>query len=237
MTVAQSGEQMIDKYVASIDAAVADIPDGATIMVGGFGPAGQPYALLDALTRHQPRGLTLISNNAGNGDFGLAALLKAGCVRKVVCSFPRQSDSWVFDDLYRRGELELELIPQGNLAARIQAAGSGLGGFYTPTGYGTELAQGKETREIDGKHYVFELPLKADFALIKADKADRWGNLLYNKTGRNFGPIMAMAAACTIAEVNRRVPLEELDPENIITPGIFVQRLVTTPDHFAQPSA
>ncbi|TFZ50527.1 3-oxoacid CoA-transferase subunit A [Serratia proteamaculans] len=228
---------MIDKYVASIDAAVADIPDGATIMVGGFGPAGQPYGLLDALTRHQPRGLTLISNNAGNGDFGLAALLKAGCVRKVVCSFPRQSDSWVFDDLYRRGELELELIPQGNLAARIQAAGSGLGGFYTPTGYGTELAQGKETREIDGKHYVFELPLKADFALIKADKADRWGNLLYNKTGRNFGPIMAMAAACTIAEVNRMVPLGELDPENIITPGIFVQRLVTTPDHSAQPSA
>ncbi|CAI0699776.1 3-oxoadipate CoA-transferase subunit A [Serratia quinivorans] len=228
---------MIDKYVASIDAAVADIPDGATIMVGGFGPAGQPYTLLDALIRHRPRGLTLISNNAGNGDFGLAALLKAGCVRKVVCSFPRQSDSWVFDDLYRRGELELELIPQGNLAARIQAAGSGLGGFYTPTGYGTELAQGKETREIDGKHYVFELPLKADFALIKADKADRWGNLLYNKTGRNFGPIMAMAAACTIAEVNRMVPLGELDPENIITPGIFVQRLVTTPDHPAPASA
>ncbi|MDW5498783.1 3-oxoacid CoA-transferase subunit A [Pseudomonas lundensis] len=228
---------MIDKSVASADAAVADIPDGATIMVGGFGPAGQPYALLDALIRHRPRGLTLISNNAGNGDFGLAALLKAGCVSKVVCSFPRQSDSWVFDDLYRRGELELELIPQGNLAARIQAAGSGLGGFYTPTGYGTELAQGKETREIDGRHYVFELPLKADFALIKAERADRWGNLLYNKTGRNFGPIMAMAATCTIAEVNRMVPLGELDPENIITPGIFVQRLVTTPDHSAQLSA
>ncbi len=159
---------MIDKSVASVDAAVADIPDGSTIMVGGFGPAGQPYALLDALIRRCPRELTLISNNAGNGDFGLAALLKAGCVRKVICSFPRQSDSWVFDDLYRRGELELELIPQGNLAARIQAAGSGLGGFYTPTGYGTELAQGKETREIDGRHYVFELPLRADFALIIA---------------------------------------------------------------------
>ncbi|CUW22021.1 3-oxoadipate CoA-transferase subunit A [Serratia grimesii] len=228
---------MIDKSVASADAAVADIPDGTTIMVGGFGPAGQPYALLDALIRHRPRDLTLISNNAGNGDFGLAALLKAGCVRKVICSFPRQSDSWVFDDLYRRGELELELIPQGNLAARIQAAGAGLGGFYTPTGYGTELAQGKETREIDGRQYVFELPLKADFALIKADRADRWGNLLYYKTGRNFGPIMAMAAACTIAEVNRMVPLGELDPENIITPGIFVQRLVTASDHSAQLSA
>jgi len=228
---------MIDKNVASADAAVADIPDGATLMVGGFGPAGQPCALLDALIRHRPRELTLISNNAGNGDFGLAALLKAGCVRKVVCSFPRQSDSWVFDDLYRRGELELELIPQGNLAARIQAGGSGLGGFYTPTGYGTKLAEGKETREIDGRQYVFELPLKADFALIKAEKGDRWGNLLYSKTGRNFGPIMAMAAHCTIAEINQLVPLGELDPETVITPGIFVQRLVTSPASAAQLSA
>ncbi|AEF46222.1 MULTISPECIES: 3-oxoacid CoA-transferase subunit A [Serratia] len=228
---------MIDKNVASADAAVADIPDGATLMVGGFGPAGQPCALLDALIRHRPRELTLISNNAGNGDFGLAALLKAGCVRKVVCSFPRQSDSWVFDDLYRRGELELELIPQGNLAARIQAGGSGLGGFYTPTGYGTKLAEGKETREIDGRQYVFELPLKADFALIKAEKGDRWGNLLYSKTGRNFGPIMAMAAHCTIAEINQLVPLGQLDPETIITPGIFVQRLVTSPASAAQLSA
>ncbi|AGP45036.1 3-oxoacid CoA-transferase subunit A [Serratia plymuthica] len=228
---------MIDKNVASADAAVADIPDGATLMVGGFGPAGQPCALLDALIRHRPRELTLISNNAGNGDFGLAALLKAGCVRKVVCSFPRQSDSWVFDDLYRRGELELELIPQGNLAARIQAGGAGLGGFYTPTGYGTKLAEGKETREIDGRQYVFELPLKADFALIKAEKGDRWGNLLYSKTGRNFGPIMAMAAHCTIAEINQLVPLGQLDPETIITPGIFVQRLVTSPASAAQLSA
>ncbi|AGO55811.1 3-oxoadipate CoA-transferase subunit A [Serratia plymuthica 4Rx13] len=228
---------MIDKNVASADAAVADIPDGATLMVGGFGPAGQPCALLDALIRHRPCELTLISNNAGNGDFGLAALLKAGCVRKVVCSFPRQSDSWVFDDLYRRGELELELIPQGNLAARIQAGGAGLGGFYTPTGYGTKLAEGKETREIDGRQYVFELPLKADFALIKAEKGDRWGNLLYSKTGRNFGPIMAMAAHCTIAEINQLVPLGQLDPETIITPGIFVQRLVTSPASAAQLSA
>ncbi|KFK92869.1 MULTISPECIES: 3-oxoacid CoA-transferase subunit A [unclassified Serratia (in: enterobacteria)] len=228
---------MINKNMPSTDAAVADIPDGATLMVGGFGPAGQPYALLDALIRRRPRELTLISNNAGNGDFGLAALLKAGCVRKVICSFPRQSDSWVFDDLYRRGELELELIPQGNLAARIQAGGSGLGGIYTPTGYGTLLAENKETREIDGRQYVFELPLKADFALIKAERADRWGNLVYNKTGRNFGPIMAMAATCTIAEVNQQVSLGELDPETVITPGIFVQRLVTSPANSQQLSA
>ncbi|MHA7846535.1 3-oxoacid CoA-transferase subunit A [Serratia sp. D1N4] len=228
---------MINKSMPSTDAAVADIHDGATLMVGGFGPAGQPYALLDALIRRRPRELTLISNNAGNGDFGLAALLKAGCVRKVICSFPRQSDSWVFDDLYRRGELELELIPQGNLAARIQAGGSGLGGIYTPTGYGTLLAANKETREIDGRQYVFELPLKADFALIKAERADRWGNLVYNKTGRNFGPIMAMAATCTIAEVNQQVSLGELDPETVITPGIFVQRLVISPANSQQLSA
>ncbi|AHG18438.1 3-oxoadipate CoA-transferase [Chania multitudinisentens RB-25] len=228
---------MINKSMPSTDDAVADIPDGATLMVGGFGPAGQPYALLDALVRRRPRELTLISNNAGNGDFGLAALLKAGCVRKVICSFPRQSDSWVFDDLYRRGELELELIPQGNLAARIQAGGSGLGGIYTPTGFGTLLATDKETREIDGRQYVFELPLKADFALIRAERADRWGNLVYNKTGRNFGPIMAMAAACTIAEVNQQVSLGELDPETVITPGIFVQRLVINPVSPQQLSA
>ncbi|MBH1929720.1 3-oxoacid CoA-transferase subunit A [Serratia rubidaea] len=220
---------MINKSVPSTDDAVADIADGASVMVGGFGPAGQPYALLDALIRRRPRNLTVISNNAGNGDFGLAALLKAGCVRKIVCSFPRQSDSWVFDELYRRGELELELLPQGNLAARIQAGGAGLGGIYTPTGYGTQLAADKEVREIDGRHYVFELPLKADFALIRAARADRWGNLVYNQTGRNFGPIMAMAAGCTIAEVNQLVPLGELDAEAVVTPGIFVQRVVSVP--------
>ncbi|AGB83084.1 3-oxoadipate CoA-transferase alpha subunit [Serratia sp. FGI94] len=220
---------MINKSVPSTDDAVADIADGASVMVGGFGPAGQPYALLDALIRRRPRNLTVISNNAGNGDFGLAALLKAGCVRKIVCSFPRQSDSWVFDELYRRGELELELLPQGNLAARIQAGGAGLGGIYTPTGYGTQLAADKEVREIDGRHYVFELPLKADFALIRAARADRWGNLVYNQTGRNFGPIMAMAAGCTIAEINQLVPLGELDAEAVITPGIFVQRVVSVP--------
>lgn len=220
---------MINKSVPSTDDAVADIADGASVMVGGFGPAGQPYALLEALIRRRPRNLTVISNNAGNGDFGLAALLKAGCVRKIVCSFPRQSDSWVFDELYRRGELELELLPQGNLAARIQAGGAGLGGIYTPTGYGTQLAADKEVREIDGRHYVFELPLKADFALIRAARADRWGNLVYNQTGRNFGPIMAMAAGCTIAEVSQLVPLGELDAEAVVTPGIFVQRVVSAP--------
>ena len=218
---------MIDKRMSDIDSAVADVFDGAVVMVGGFGPAGQPSALLDALIRCKPRGLTLISNNAGNGDYGLAALLKAGCVKKVICSFPRQVDSWVFDDLYRRGEVALELVPHGNLAARIQAGGSGLGGIFTPTGFGTELAQGKETRRIDGKDYVFETPLKADFALIKALKADRWGNLVFDKTGRNFGPIMATAAACTIAQVSETVALGELDPEAVVTPGIFVQRVVT----------
>jgi 3-oxoadipate CoA-transferase alpha subunit len=218
---------MIDKRMTDIDSAVADVFDGAVVMVGGFGPAGQPSELLDALIRRKPGGLTLISNNAGNGDYGLAALLKTGCVKKVICSFPRQVDSWVFDDLYRRGEVALELVPQGNLAARIQAGGSGLGGIFTPTGFGTELAQGKETRRIDGKDYVFETPLKADFALIKALKADRWGNLVFDKTGRNFGPIMATAAACTIAQVSETVALGELDPEAVVTPGIFVQRVVS----------
>ncbi|MBJ3813770.1 3-oxoacid CoA-transferase subunit A [Shimwellia pseudoproteus] len=217
---------MINKQRESLDAAVADIPDGAVIMVGGFGPAGQPSELLDALIARKLKGLTLISNNAGNGDYGLAALLKAGCVRKVVCSFPRQVDSWVFDELYRKGDVELELVPQGNLAARIQAGGAGLGAIFTPTGYGTLLAEGKEIREINGKHYVLEMPLHADYALIKALRGDRWGNLVYDKTGRNFGPIMATAARCTIAQVSEMVPLGELDPETVVTPGIFVQRLV-----------
>ncbi|AFJ46900.1 3-oxoacid CoA-transferase subunit A [Shimwellia blattae] len=217
---------MINKQRESLEAAVADIPDGAVIMVGGFGPAGQPSELLDALIARQLRGLTLISNNAGNGDYGLAALLKAGCVRKVICSFPRQTDSWVFDELYRKGEIELELVPQGNLAARIQAGGAGLGAIFTPTGYGTLLAEGKETREINGKQYVLEMPLHADYALIKALRGDRWGNLVYDKTGRNFGPIMATAARCTIAQVSQMVAPGELDPETVITPGIFVQRLV-----------
>ncbi|MEL4013511.1 3-oxoacid CoA-transferase subunit A [Dryocola clanedunensis] len=218
---------MINKSVASPSDAVAGIEDGATIMIGGFGSAGQPTALIDALIAQGARDLTIINNNAGNGEVGLAALLKAGRVRKMICSFPRQVDSQIFDDLYRRGKVELELVPQGNLAARIQAAGSGLGAVFTPTGFGTPLAEGKETREIDGRHYVLEYPLKADFALIKAHEGDRWGNLVYRKAARNFGPIMATAAAVTIAEVSRLVALGELDPENVVTPGIFVQRVVS----------
>ena len=216
---------MIDKSVSTLADAVAGINDGATIMIGGFGPAGQPTQLIDALIAQGARDLTIINNNAGNGEIGLAALLKAGRVRKMICSFPRQVDSQIFDDLYRRGEVELELVPQGNLAARIQAAGAGLGAIFTPTGYGTPLAEGKETREIDGRHYVLEYPIKADFALIKAHQGDRWGNLVYRKAARNFGPIMVTAAKTTIAEVSNLVTLGELDPENIITPGIFVQRV------------
>lgn len=216
---------MIDKSVSTLVDAVAGITDGATIMIGGFGPAGQPTQLIDALIEQGARDLTIINNNAGNGEIGLAALLKAGRVRKMICSFPRQVDSQIFDALYRRGEVELELVPQGNLAARIQAAGAGLGAIFTPTGYGTPLADGKETREIDGRHYVLEYPIKADFALIKAHQGDRWGNLVYRKAARNFGPIMATAAKTTIAEVSQLVTLGDLDPENIVTPGIFVQRV------------
>lgn len=216
---------MIDKSVPSLEEAIAGIPDGATIMIGGFGTAGQPTRLIDALIDQGARDLTIINNNAGNGEVGLAALLKAKRVRKMICSFPRQVDSQIFDGLYRNGEVTLELVPQGNLAARIQAAGAGIGAIYTPTGYGTPLAEGKETRCIDGKNYVLEYPIKADFALIKAHRADRWGNLVYRKAARNFGPIMATAAHTTIVEVNQLVPLGELDPEHIITPGIFVQHV------------
>lgn len=216
---------MIDKSVQTLEQAVAGIPDGATIMIGGFGPAGQPTYLIDALIDQGARDLTIINNNAGNGEVGLAALLKAGRVRKMICSFPRQVDSQIFDDLYRRGKVELELVPQGNLACRIQAAGSGLGAVFTPTGYGTVLAEGKEVREIDGRHYVLEYPIAADYALIKAYHADRWGNLVYRKAARNFGPIMAPAAKTTVVEVSDIVPLGELDPEAVITPGIFVQRV------------
>jgi len=221
---------MIDKILPSLSAAVADIHDGATVMIGGFGTAGMPSQLIDALIEQGARELTIINNNAGNGDTGLAALLKAKRVRRIVCSFPRQTDSHVFDELFRRGEIELELVPQGNLAERIRAAGAGIGGFYTPTGYGTLLAKGKECREINGRHYVFELPLHADFALIKALAADRWGNLVYRKTARNFGPIMASAAKTTIVQVDEVVPLGELDPEAVVTPGIFVQRVVRVTD-------
>jgi 3-oxoadipate CoA-transferase alpha subunit len=217
---------MIDKTFESLERAVADVHDGATVMIGGFGNAGMPAQLIDALIAQGARELTIVNNNAGNGDTGLAALLAAKRVRKIICSVPRQSDSHHFDALYRAGEIELELTPQGNLAERIRAAGAGIGGFFTPTGYGTLLAEGKETRLIDGRHYVLESPIHADFALIKALRGDRWGNLVYRKTARNFGPIMAMAAKCAIAQVSEIVELGELDPENIVTPGIFVQRVV-----------
>jgi 3-oxoadipate CoA-transferase alpha subunit len=217
---------MIDKRVATVEAAVADVKDGSTVMIGGFGVAGMPSELIDALIACGARDLTVVNNNAGNGFTGLAALLQAGLVRKIICSFPRQVDSDVFDGLYRAGRIELELVPQGNLAERIRAAGAGIGAFFTPTGYGTTLAEGKETRKIAGRDYVLEYPLHADVALIKARAADRWGNLVYNKTARNFGPIMATAARCTIAQVDRIVELGELDPESVVTPGIFVQRVV-----------
>ncbi len=217
---------MVDKICDSLADALAGIHDGATVMIGGFGNAGLPAELIDALIAQGATGLTIVNNNAGNGDIGLAALMAAGRVRKLICSFPRQIDSHVFDGLYRAGKIELELTPQGNLAERIRAAGAGIGGFFTRTGYGTLLAAGKETREINGQHYVLESPIHADFALIKAHKGDRWGNLVYRKAARNFGPIMAMAANCTIAQVSQVVPLGELDPEVIVTPGIFVQRVV-----------
>jgi 3-oxoadipate CoA-transferase, alpha subunit len=220
---------MIDKIEVSIADALAGICDGATVMVGGFGTAGIPGELIDGLIAQGARELTVVNNNAGNGDTGLAALLKAGRVRKIICSFPRQADSHVFDALYRSGRIELELVPQGNLAERIRAAGAGIGGFFTPTGYGTELAKGKEAREIDGRMYVFETPLHADVALIKAERGDRWGNLTYRKAARNFGPVMAMAARRTIATVHDVVELGELDPEAIVTPGIFVSAIVRVP--------
>jgi 3-oxoadipate CoA-transferase alpha subunit len=219
---------MIDKEIQSPEQAVIDIVDGSCVMIGGFGSAGMPDQLIDLLIDRGATDLTIISNNAGNGETGLAALMKHRRVRKIICSFPRQSDSHHFDNLYRSGAIELELVPQGNLAARIHAAGAGLGGIFTPTGFGTLLAQGKETRRIDGRDYVFESPIHADFALIKAFKGDRWGNLIYRKTARNFGPIMATAAKCTIAQVSSIVELGTLDPEQIVTAGIFVQRIVST---------
>jgi 3-oxoadipate CoA-transferase, alpha subunit len=219
---------MINKIVASTQEAVSGIADGATILVGGFGTAGMPFHLVDALIEQGARNLTIVSNNAGNGDTGLAALLKAKRVRKIICSFPRQTDSYVFDELYRAGEIELEVVPQGNLAERMRAAGAGIGAFFCPTGYGTLLAGDRETRNIDGRDYVLEYPIRGDVALIKAQKADRWGNLVYRKTARNFGPVMAMASRVAIVEVDDVVELGALDPEAVVTPGIFVQRIVKT---------
>ena len=217
---------MIDKIARSVADAMAGIADGATVLIGGFGTAGIPNELIDGLIEQGATDLTVVNNNAGNGETGLAALLKAGRVRKIICSFPRQADSQVFDGLYRAGKIELELVPQGNLAERIRAAGAGIGAFFCPTGFGTQLAGERETREIDGKHYVLEYPIRGDVALIKAEQGDRWGNLVYRKAARNFGPVMAMAAARTIATVHEIVELGALDPEHVVTPGIFVSKIV-----------
>lgn len=217
---------MINKITDTIAEALSGIQDSATVLIGGFGTSGNPVELIDGLIAHGARDLTIVNNNAGNGDTGLAALLKSGQVRKIICSFPRQVDSWVFDELYRSGKIELELVPQGNLAERMRAAGAGIGAFFCPTAYGTELAAGKETREINGKHYVLEYPIYGDVALIKAEQGDRWGNLTYRKSARNFGPVMATAAKFTVATVHEVVELGALDPEAIVTPGIYVSKVV-----------
>lgn len=218
--------ELTSKIVSTIAESLSGIQDGSRVMISGFGTAGQPVELIDGLLEQGATDLVIISNNAGNGDVGLAALLKAGRVRKVICSFPRQVDSWVFDELYLAGKIELEVVPQGNLAERIRAAGSGIGAFFTPTGYGTLLAEGKETRLIDGRNYVLEYPIHADFALVRADKADQMGNLIFRKTARNFGPVMAAAAKTTIVQVRKLVELGDINPEHVVTPGIFVDRVV-----------
>lgn len=210
----------------SVDEAVAGIEDGSTVLVGGFGLAGMPFDLIDGLIRQGAKDLTIVSNNAGNGDFGLAALLKAGQVRKVICSFPRQVDSYVFDGLYRKGKIELDVVPQGNLAERMRAAGAGIGAFYCPTAVGTPLADGRETREIDGRTYVLEYPIKGDYAFVSAYRADTLGNVVYRKTARNFGPVMATAAATTVVQVSEVVAVGTLDPEAVVTPSIYVDRIV-----------
>ena len=217
---------MINKIVSTLQDAVAGVTDGATVLVSGFGGAGQPHELIDALIYQGARDLVLVNNNAGNGETGIAKLMKLGRVRKIICSFPRQADSHVFDGLFRAGKIELELVPQGTLAERIRAGGAGIGGFYTRTAVGTVLAEGKEVRTIDGEDYIYEPPIKADVALVKALRADRWGNLVYRKTARNFGPVMATAAKLTIVQVYETVELGELDPEAIVTPGIYVNRVV-----------
>ncbi|MGN6244829.1 MAG: 3-oxoacid CoA-transferase subunit A [Motilibacteraceae bacterium] len=217
---------MSARVCADADEAVSGVADGSIVLVGGFGPAGMPFELIDALLRQGATGLTIVSNNAGNADTGLAALLAQGRVRKVICSFPRQHDSWVFDGLYKAGKVELELVPQGTLAERMRAAGAGLGGFYCPTGVGTPLAEGKEEREIDGRRYLLELPLHGDVALIKAHRADRMGNLVYRKTARNFGPVMAAAATTVVAQVREVVEVGALDPETVVTPSIYVDKVV-----------
>ncbi|WP_020121948.1 3-oxoacid CoA-transferase subunit A [Streptomyces canus] len=221
---------MSTQLCADADEAVAGVQDGSTVLIGGFGMAGMPVALIDALLRQGAGNLTVVSNNAGNGDTGLAALLAAGRVRKVICSFPRQADSWVFDELYRAGKVELEVVPQGSLAERIRAAGAGIGAFFCPTAVGTLLSEGKETRVIDGRTYVLEYPIKGDVALISAQRADRMGNLVYRKTARNFGPVMATAATTVIAQVREIVETGEIDPETVVTPSIYVDRVVQEGD-------
>lgn len=220
---------MINKIAPSIAEALAGVKDGATVLIGGFGTSGIPAELIDGLIEQGARDLTIVNNNAGNADYGLAALLKTGRVRKIICSFPRQVDSYVFDELYRSGRIELELVPQGNLAERMRAAGAGIGAFFCPTSYGTELAKGKETREINGRQYVLEYPIHGDVALIKAEAGDRWGNLVYRKAARNFGPVMATAAKLTVATVHEIKELGEIDPESVVTPGIFVSKIVKIP--------
>lgn len=220
---------MIDKIASSVAEALQDVKDGSTVLIGGFGTAGIPAELIDGLIAQGAKDLVVVNNNAGNADHGLAALLKTGRVRKVICSFPRQVDSYVFDELYRGGKIELELVPQGNLAERIRAAGAGIGAFFCPTAFGTELAKGKETREIGGKQYVLEYPIYGDVALVKAEAGDRWGNLTYRMSARNFGPVMATAAKLTVATVHEIRELGELDPEAIVTPGIYVSRIVKIP--------
>jgi 3-oxoadipate CoA-transferase alpha subunit len=226
---------MINKIANSVADAIGEVKDGATILVSGFGTAGIPDALIDGLIERGGRDFTLVCNNAGNGYTGLAKLLQQGRVRKIICSFPRQSDSWVFDELYRSGKLELELVPQGNIAERCRAAGAGIGGFYTATGVGTPLAKGKEVRNIDGRDYLLEYPIHGDLALIKAEKGDRWGNLTYRLAARNFGPVFATAASHTVASVHEIVELGQLDPECIVTPGIYVKKLVKIPYVPTQP--
>jgi 3-oxoadipate CoA-transferase alpha subunit len=206
--------------------AVAGIADGSTVLVGGFGMAGMPTVLIDALIDNGATDLTIVSNNAGNGDTGLAALLAAGRVRRIICSFPRQSDSYVFDELYRAGKIDLEVVPQGNLAERMRAAGAGIGAFFCPTGFGTDLARGRETRTIDGRDYVLEYPIRGDVALIGAHRSDRMGNLVYRKTARNFGPVMATAADLTIVEVSAVVETGDIDPEVVVSPSIYVDRVL-----------
>ncbi|WP_432187164.1 3-oxoacid CoA-transferase subunit A [Streptomyces sp. Tue6028] len=222
---------MTAQLYTDVGEAVTGVQDGSTVLVGGFGMAGMPVALIDALIRQGATDLTVVSNNAGNGDTGLAALLAKGRVRKVICSFPRQADSWVFDNLYRAGKIELEVVPQGNLAERLRAAGAGIGAFFCPTGVGTLLAEGKEVREINGRTHVLEYPIRGDVALIGAHRSDRMGNLVYRKTARNFGPVMATAAATVIAQVQEVVETGAIDPETVVTPGIYVDRVVQVVDH------